>query len=89
MCDIFPSNIRPANVSFQTGNVLEGLAFEDDTFDLVNMSFFILAFRKDDWAGVLKEIRRVLKPGGFLISREAGMLEVGTDFVKWAGRICK
>lgn len=74
MCDIFPNNIRPANVTFQIGNILEGLSFEDNTFDMVNMNFFILAFKKEEWVGVLKEIRRVLKPGGFLLSREPGML---------------
>lgn len=89
MCDIFPNNIRPANVTFQIGNVLEGLAFEDNTFDMVNLRMFILAFKTEEWAPVLKEIKRVLKPGGFILSREAGMLEVGNDFVKWAGKICK
>ncbi|GAA5799959.1 hypothetical protein HPULCUR_005380 [Helicostylum pulchrum] len=89
MCDIFPNNIRPANVTFQTGNILEQLAFEDNTFDLVNLRLFILAFRTDEWDAVLKEIRRVLKPGGYILSVEAGMLEYGSDFVKWAGRIFK
>lgn len=88
MCDIFPNNIRPANVTFQVGNVLEGLAFEDNSFDMVSLRFFILAFRKEEWAGVLKEIRRVLKPGGFVLSIEPGMLEVGSEFVCWAGKIC-
>lgn len=89
MCDIFPNNIRPANVAFQTGNILERLAFEDNTFDLINLRLFILAFRTEEWDAVLKEIRRVLKPGGYILSVEAGMLETGSDFVKWAGRICK
>ncbi|EPB87591.1 hypothetical protein HMPREF1544_05573 [Mucor circinelloides 1006PhL] len=89
MCDVFPNNIRPANVTFQIGNVLEGLAFEDNTFDMVNFRMFILAFKTEEWAPVLKEIKRVLKPGGFILSREPGMLEVGNDFVTWAGRIFK
>ncbi|KAG2234320.1 S-adenosyl-L-methionine-dependent methyltransferase [Thamnidium elegans] len=89
MCDIFPNNIRPANVTFQTGNVLEQLSFEDNTFDLINLRLFILAFRTDEWDAVLKEVRRMLKPGGYLLSVEAGMLENGTDFVQWAGRIFK
>jgi len=89
MCDVFPNNIRPANGTFQIGNVLEGLAFEDNTFDMVNFRMFILAFKTEEWAPVLKEIKRVLKPGGFILSREPGMLEVGNDFVTWAGRICK
>lgn len=88
MCDIFPNNIRPANVSFQVGNVLDGLNFEDNTFDMVSLRFFVLAFRKEEWVGVLKEIRRVLKPGGYMLSIEPGMLEIGSDFVRWAGKIC-
>ncbi|CEP14923.1 hypothetical protein [Parasitella parasitica] len=89
MCDIFPSNIRPANVRFQVGNILDGLAFEDNTFDMVNFRMFILAFKKEEWEPVLKEIKRVLKPGGLILSKEAGMLEVGNDFVKWAGKTFK
>ncbi|KAG1474076.1 hypothetical protein G6F56_000568 [Rhizopus delemar] len=34
MSDVFPSNIRPANVSFKLANVLDGLPFEDHTFDM-------------------------------------------------------
>jgi ubiquinone/menaquinone biosynthesis C-methylase UbiE len=74
MSDIFPNNIRPANVDFIVGNVLEGLDFEDNTFDVVNICLFILAFKSDQWVPVLKEIKRVLKPGGFILSKEAGML---------------
>lgn len=74
MCDIFPNNIRPANVTFQLGNILEGLCFQDNTFDIVNFSFFILAFKAEEWVTILKEIKRVLKPGGYLLTREAGML---------------
>lgn len=89
MSDIFPNNIRPVNVQFEVGNVLDGLSFPDNTFDIVNLRLFILAFRTEEWAKVLKEIQRVLKPGGYILSREAGMLETGTEFVRWAGRICK
>ncbi|KAI8888804.1 S-adenosyl-L-methionine-dependent methyltransferase [Backusella circina FSU 941] len=89
MSDVFPSTIRPPNVSFKLGNILEGLDYPDNTFDMVHFRFFILAFKKDEWIPILKEVMRVLKPGGYIVSKEAGMLEVGNDFVKWAGKVFK
>ncbi|KAI9472276.1 MAG: S-adenosyl-L-methionine-dependent methyltransferase [Benjaminiella poitrasii] len=89
MCDIFPNSIRPPNVSFQTGNVLERLPFPDNTFDLVNIRLFIIALMKDEWPVVVKEVYRILKPGGFVQMIECGMLEGGNDFVRHSGRIFK
>ncbi|KAG1593553.1 hypothetical protein G6F48_001924 [Rhizopus delemar] len=87
MSDVFPNNIRPANVTFQIANVLEPLPFEDDTFDFVNFSLFILALKKDQWIPVMKEVKRILKPGGLYHSREASMLLKGNSFVQWAGQV--
>jgi ubiquinone/menaquinone biosynthesis C-methylase UbiE len=74
MCDVFPSSIRPANVNFKIGNIAEGLDFPDNSFDLVHIRFFVCALRVHEWPTVLKEIKRVLKPGGFVYSVEPGML---------------
>lgn len=74
MCDVFPNNIRPVNVTFKIVNILEGLPFEDDTFDMANLTLFILALKKDQWIPLLKEIKRVIKPGGLFLSREVSML---------------
>lgn len=74
MCPVFPTNIRPPNVTFQHGNVLEGLPFEDESFDFINLRFFMLALKRDQWAIVMKEIYRLLKPGGCLQSLESGMM---------------
>lgn len=59
-------------LSFQHGDLLEGLSFEDDTFDVVYASQLFphlpppnLPFR------ALSEMRRVLKPGGILATRDA------------------
>jgi ubiquinone/menaquinone biosynthesis C-methylase UbiE len=65
-------------VSFKLGNILEGLDYPDNTFDVVHFRFFILAFKKHEWAPILKEIMRVLKPGGYIVSKEAGMLVIYT-----------
>ncbi|KAI8877542.1 S-adenosyl-L-methionine-dependent methyltransferase [Backusella circina FSU 941] len=89
MCDVFPSSIRPANVNFTLGNVVDGLEFPDNSFDMVHLRFFVCALRTNEWVTVLREIRRVLKPGGFVYSVEPGMLEVGSEFVMWAGKIFK
>ncbi|KAL0075687.1 S-adenosyl-L-methionine-dependent methyltransferase [Phycomyces blakesleeanus] len=85
MSEVFPNIIRPSNVSFQGGNVLERLPFPDNTFDLVNIRLFILALRKEEWLQVVKEIFRVLKPGGFIQSTECSMLDVGNEFVLHVG----
>ncbi|KAI7850762.1 S-adenosyl-L-methionine-dependent methyltransferase [Circinella umbellata] len=85
--DMFPSDIRPPNVQFLHANVLERLPFEDNTFDFVNMRFFMLALRHEEWLIALKEIHRVLKPGGFFQSLESGMMDRGNDFCLWVGGI--
>lgn len=72
--DLFPSNIRPANVTFQVRDALEGLPFPDNTFDLVNLRMFIISIKANEWPVVLKEIYRVLKPGGFIQCCECSML---------------
>ncbi|ORE16249.1 S-adenosyl-L-methionine-dependent methyltransferase [Rhizopus microsporus] len=87
MCDVFPTNIRPANVTFQVSNALDGLPFEDNSFDMVNFSLFILALKKDQWLPLMKEIHRILKPGGLFHSREASMLLLGNQFVQWASQV--
>ncbi|KAF2447160.1 HbrB-domain-containing protein [Karstenula rhodostoma CBS 690.94] len=58
----------PSNVTFTTGNVLEGLRFENDQFDVVFMSQVLIHIPEPVKA--LKELRRVLKTGGFIADRE-------------------
>ncbi|KAF7723292.1 hypothetical protein EC973_002138 [Apophysomyces ossiformis] len=73
--DIFPTTIRPDNVSFELVNVLDGLPFDDNSFDLVHMRFLFTAIRTDEWTRVLNEIYRVLKPGGILQWGELDLTE--------------
>ncbi|MEJ2679633.1 MAG: methyltransferase domain-containing protein [Gemmatimonadota bacterium] len=65
-----------ANVTFQSGDAL-ALSFQDDTFDAAfeNNVFTHLA---EGAVQAAAEIRRVLKPGGFLAARD-----VDTDSVLW------
>src|SRR4051812_16422099 len=63
---IQPSEIRPQNVDFIIANLLNGLPFENDTFDYVFQRFLFGALPKDSWPDVINELTRVVKPGGYL-----------------------
>ncbi|ORX61625.1 S-adenosyl-L-methionine-dependent methyltransferase [Hesseltinella vesiculosa] len=64
MSSVWPEVIRPANLEFSNVNVLKGLPFPDKSFDFVQLRFVSLAFKSQEWAFVLSEIRRVLQDGG-------------------------
>lgn len=62
----------PGSVVFEEGNVLERLAYPDDTFDIVYCSQLFGHLPPPDMPlRALAEIRRVLKPGGILATRDA------------------
>lgn len=58
------------NVSFETHDVTKSLPVQDASVDYVNISLANSFLLKEQWPGVLKECRRVLKPGGWLRSVE-------------------
>ncbi|KAI8338601.1 S-adenosyl-L-methionine-dependent methyltransferase [Chlamydoabsidia padenii] len=80
--DVFPMSIRPSNVQFVLADVLGRLPFEDNTFDFINIRFFIAALRADEWPIVFKELYRVLKPGGFIESVECVIDEKSRQFIR-------
>ncbi|TGJ87660.1 hypothetical protein E0Z10_g1092 [Xylaria hypoxylon] len=60
----------PGSVRFEHGNVLEGLPYPDDTFDIVYCSQVLGHMPPPDQPRqALVEMRRVLKPGGIMASR--------------------
>jgi len=62
----------PGSVVFEEGNVMEGLAYPDDTFDIVFACQVFGHFPPPDLPRrALTEIRRVLKPGGIVATRDA------------------
>lgn len=77
LVDNFQRNHEIENVSFQSGNVLKGLPFEDNTFDAISLNFGILAFSRNDWEALTKEVYRVLKPGGYMLSKEPARIVSG------------
>jgi ubiquinone/menaquinone biosynthesis C-methylase UbiE len=62
----------PGSVVFEEGNVLERLAYPDNTFDIIFCSqLFGHLPPPDQPRQALAEMRRVLKPGGVLATRDA------------------
>ncbi|KUI61853.1 hypothetical protein VP1G_09020 [Cytospora mali] len=68
----FPEEV----MKFQRGNVLEGLPFPDESFDVVftSQTLIHLAPAPEAPVDALKEIRRVLKPDGLLAARDAASI---------------
>jgi ubiquinone/menaquinone biosynthesis C-methylase UbiE len=67
MLPVFPTSTVPNNITFKQLNLLEGLPFEDNTFDFIHMQFLACDFTELQWETIVyKELARVLKPGGWL-----------------------
>ncbi|CAG8514104.1 7882_t:CDS:2, partial [Acaulospora colombiana] len=63
---IFPTQV-PRNTQFLVANIMDGLPFEDATFDYIHARFLVMYFTQEEWENVvIKELTRVLKPGGYL-----------------------
>jgi ubiquinone/menaquinone biosynthesis C-methylase UbiE len=63
---MFDHQMKLPNVEFSIGNVLTGLPFPDNTFDFISMRLFVAALRKHEWPIAVAEVKRLLKPGGFI-----------------------
>ncbi|RUP49675.1 hypothetical protein BC936DRAFT_141840 [Jimgerdemannia flammicorona] len=63
----------PINCSFQQASILH-LPFEDETFDFVIQRFLGMAYSPSDWETALKELIRVLKPGGWIELAEGNFI---------------
>jgi len=68
---IQPLHVKPDNFNFLRVNILDGLPFEDDTFDFVFQRLLVASITADKWPFVVNELTRVLKPGGYLEVKDA------------------
>ncbi|KAF0496830.1 S-adenosyl-L-methionine-dependent methyltransferase [Gigaspora margarita] len=70
-----PSSInKTKNFTFVKANVLEGIPFDNDTFDYVFQRHLLGGYPRAKWPYAINKLVRVLKPGGFLEIIEPSML---------------
>ncbi|KAG9302569.1 hypothetical protein G9A89_007273 [Geosiphon pyriformis] len=62
----FPNEGKPSNAAFIECNVLDGIPFPENTFDCVHQSGMLSTYTGSQWGIVLREMVRVIKPGGYL-----------------------
>ncbi|KAG5354973.1 hypothetical protein CJU89_6786 [Yarrowia sp. B02] len=56
----------PANYIQVTGKSLDKLPFSDNYFDIISAKCLWYLIQSDQWVPLFKELRRVLKPGGYI-----------------------
>ncbi|CEG64213.1 hypothetical protein RMATCC62417_01231 [Rhizopus microsporus] len=66
LVDVVDKEAMPKQFTFTIGNVVEGLPYEDNTFDFVHIRLLVLSLREEEWPLAVKEAVRVTKPGGYL-----------------------
>ena len=66
---------------------VEGMSFEDAGFDVV-ISSAVLHFARDEehWQSMLREMWRVLKPGGILFARLASSVGIEGQIIRLEGK---
>ncbi|CAG8778867.1 17236_t:CDS:2, partial [Cetraspora pellucida] len=69
-----PTQIKPSNFTFIKANVLDGLPFDDNTFDYVFQRYMFGGYPKEKWPFIINELVRVLKPGGYVELLEPSMM---------------
>ncbi|KAH8550050.1 S-adenosyl-L-methionine-dependent methyltransferase [Umbelopsis sp. PMI_123] len=73
IADTFPQSIYPKNCHFSLGNVLEDNPF-GKRFDFIQMRYFAVALRAEEWDAAYKSMYNQLKPGGYFQVLEPSIL---------------
>nr|BBH93672.1 hypothetical protein KTA_18710 [Thermogemmatispora argillosa] len=63
----------PPNYRFVQGDLLQGLPFDNNSFDFVHQRLLFLAIPLAAWPGVVQELARVTSPGGWIELVEGSM----------------
>ncbi|KAI9360847.1 hypothetical protein DFJ73DRAFT_793443 [Zopfochytrium polystomum] len=64
------------NFTFEIQDVVKGTSFPDNHFDFVYQRLLFLAIPHSKWPDVVKELKRITKPGGYVELVETGMLAI-------------
>jgi SAM-dependent methyltransferase len=57
---------HPSGYRHVRGNLLQGLPFQSDTFDLVHQRYLVSGIPLGEWPRVVAELVRVTRPGGWV-----------------------
>ena len=72
--DLVPGRAEhPSGYRHVRGNVLQGLPFRDGVFDLVHQRLLVSGIPLAEWPGVVAELVRVTRPGGWVELGEPAM----------------
>jgi ubiquinone/menaquinone biosynthesis C-methylase UbiE len=65
---VFPRDIKPKNCHFQLVDIANAvyLPFPDNSIDYIFQRDMNWSLNKDDWAPLMQEYFRILKPGGWI-----------------------
>ncbi|OZJ03260.1 hypothetical protein BZG36_03511 [Bifiguratus adelaidae] len=65
VANIFPSD-PPANAKFTQLNILDGLPYDDNTFDFVHVRLMLYTLKTKQWPALLADIYRILRLAGWV-----------------------
>jgi len=92
--DIVPPEVTadtPRNSVFLPGNVLEGLSFDQGSFQLVHQRMLFLAIPLAQWPTVVQDLTRITALGGWVELLEAGIVHNGgpamTALMNWGTQL--
>lgn len=79
-----PSNYIPC-----IGHSLKKMPFEDNTFDVISAKSLWYFVKRDDWEVVLKELHRIIKPGGCieLVVSDFCLINASETYLPWWSRL--
>jgi ubiquinone/menaquinone biosynthesis C-methylase UbiE len=85
---IYPISSPPTNCHFRVTDLQKGLPFHDNTFDFVTQHDASFRYCQKDWDIVVPEMRRVLKPGGYieLLESSGAIQDIGPNMSIWMMR---
>ncbi|GAA5811119.1 hypothetical protein MFLAVUS_004548 [Mucor flavus] len=72
----FPEEEKPENCELVLGNIGEHIPFPDNTFDYVHQRLLLLGLTEEMWEQNIKELFRVLKPGGCIEIKEPDLRDL-------------
>ncbi|KAL9549034.1 hypothetical protein MBANPS3_005398 [Mucor bainieri] len=72
----FPHDTKPSNCEFTIANITEKIPYPDNYFDYIHQRLLILGLTNANWDFALKELLRVLKPGGYIELHEPDLQDL-------------